>query len=45
LEEYQRRFPQHAEAIRLHFEIHAALGQAGESDPDVAPAVLPSDPR
>src|SRR5712692_7821168 len=25
LEEYQRRFPEHAEEIRLHFEVHAAL--------------------
>lgn len=36
LEEYQHRFPAHAEAIRLHFEIHAALGPPGEADSEVA---------
>jgi serine/threonine protein kinase len=38
LEEYQRRFPEHAEAIRLQFETHAALGPLGEADSDVPPA-------
>jgi serine/threonine protein kinase len=38
LEEYQRRFPEHAEAIRLQFEIHAALRPPDEWDSEGTPA-------
>ncbi|HLJ93473.1 MAG TPA: protein kinase, partial [Gemmataceae bacterium] len=35
LEEYERRFPEHAEAIHLHFEVHEALRSSASPQPDV----------
>jgi serine/threonine protein kinase len=39
VEEYVRRFPEHADEIRLHFEIHAALQTSDRSLPSLVPVV------
>jgi WD40 repeat protein/serine/threonine protein kinase len=42
VEEYQRRFPEYADEIRLYFEVHAAFGSSSGSRAPVTPGGLPS---